>query len=103
MVGTGTVQVNDAPIQPGIRVSITTTEGTIFSGTVARFIHLAPDQLPSDYSATITWGDGHQTPGLISHDPKVTDGFIVSGSNRYNVLGDYAYSVIITDVTSGST
>src|SRR5262249_262463 len=69
--------------------------GTPFDGAVAGFVDTAPGVLSTDLSATIDWGDGHQTDGVVTHD----DGprFIVSGVNTYASAGVYKITVTIHD------
>jgi hypothetical protein len=66
--------------------------------TVATFA--CPGAVPRDFTATIAWGDGHASPGMITSDG--SGGFIVSGSNTYAVAGSYAISVAVGDA-SGAT
>jgi hypothetical protein len=79
----------------------TTSEGSAFSGAVASFTDLNPNAQAADFSAVITWGDGHTSAGNVSADG--AGGFLVSGSNTYAAPGGYAFSVQITDVIGGAT
>src|SRR5262249_37052194 len=76
------------------------TEGTPFSGMVTSFTDGNPAAAVSDFSATISWGDGTTSPGTISANN--AGGFDVSGSHSYVIEGTLAFSVTITDV-GGST
>ena len=92
---TGTATVNDAPIVPAGGASISTTEGTPFSGLVATFTESSIAPL-SDFSASINWGDGNTTTGQV-----VSQGggiFGVMGSNTYAEEGTYSITVTINDV-----
>jgi hypothetical protein len=63
----GAVKVADAPLtSAGLPTPPIIPEGTQFSGTVATFADLDPAGTPSDYTATITWGDGVTTLGTIA-------------------------------------
>ena len=63
-----------------------------FSGTVARFSYGSTSARPSDFAATIHWGDGHVSKG------KITGGrgnFSVVGSHRYGTGRRYQATVTI--------
>ena len=66
---------------------------------MATFTDDDPNGTASDYTATITWGDGNTSSGTIS--AKVGVGaagvFTVSGTNTYAEEGTYAVSVTITE------
>lgn len=94
-----TAHVADAPLQAGqAPTGFAPTEGQFFSGTIGSVIDTNKFGLLGDLSATITWGDGHKTPGLVINDPQTVGGFLVSGSNRYARFGDYDYSILIRSV-----
>ena len=76
--GTATVAETKIMLTGG---TITPSLGQPFNGTVASFIDPYTGLTASSYSAVITWGDGHNTPGLI--EPNGTGGYIVVGSNTY--------------------
>ena len=57
--------------------------GDPFAASVATFTDSAPASTPADFSATISWGDGHISHGTISYDP-TTQQYTVSGSNVYS-------------------
>ncbi len=52
----------------------------------------------ADYSATVTWGDGQSSPGLVQNDPNVAGGFLVIASHRYVTFGSYPLTVTVNDV-----
>jgi hypothetical protein len=83
------------PITP-TGTSITPTEGTPFTGTIATFTDPDPNGGAADYTASIHWGDSEQpTTATIT---KGTDGkFSVSGSHTYADEGTYQVSITITD------
>ncbi len=72
------------------------TAGVQFSGNVATFTDADPAGTPSDYTATIDWGDGSTSAGTIGAAP--SGGFAVGGSHTYANVGTYPTSVTITDV-----
>jgi hypothetical protein len=79
--------------------SIDPTEGAPFSGPVATFTDADPNGAAGDYTATITWGDGHTSMGTVS---ATGGGFAVSGTNTYATNGPYSVTVAISD-TGGAT
>ncbi|MDB5352493.1 MAG: regulatory domain of in-like proprotein convertase [Planctomycetota bacterium] len=98
----GTATIADAPLQAGTTPSgFNPVEGRFFSGNVASFTDSNQFGLLSDLSATITWGDGHTSPGLVAHDLLKAGGFLVSGSNKFTRYGTYNYSIEI-DSLGGS-
>jgi PKD repeat protein len=96
-----TVNVEDAPL---IAHGHTIVAPNPVSATVADFIDTDPtntptdsNQDPSDYTATIDWGDGTSTPGTIV--PNGT-GFDVTGNHTYSGanLGPQTLHIHICDV-----
>jgi hypothetical protein len=76
------------------------TEGASFSGTVATFTDPDPNSTAGEYSATIDWGDGSSSAGVISGS---TGGpFTVSGTHTYIDEGTYSVKVTITDIDTPS-
>src|SRR5262249_18705008 len=71
-----------------------------FTGVVAGFTDADPAGAAADYTATITWGDGHTSAGTITGNG--SGGFNVSGTNTYMTDGTYPIAVTITDA-GGST
>jgi large repetitive protein len=76
-------------------------EGNTFSGSVAAFTDADPHGTPSDYNATINWGDGATTDGLIATDG--VGGFNVQGVHIYVEEGDFTIHTSIKDVGGAST
>ena len=68
---------------------VTAFEGFPFSGAVAKF--LAADVKGTDYKATISWGDGQVTPGVVASD---AGNLSVTGTKTYAVPG--AFPVVVT-------
>jgi hypothetical protein len=80
--------------------TIAATEGAAFSGTVATFTDPDPNSTAGEYSATIDWGDGSSSAGVISGS---TGGpFTVSGTHTYVDEGTYSATVTITDIDTPS-
>jgi hypothetical protein len=62
---------------------------------VATFRSANPSATAANFTATITWGDSHQSAGTIT--PNGQGGFNVSGSNTYAQPGIYPITVLVTD------
>src|SRR5262249_29971659 len=71
------------------------TTGRQFSGQVATFSDLDPNGVVTDYTATINWGDGHQSVGTITPDGH--GGFAVSGSNTFAHAGQFEATINVQD------
>jgi hypothetical protein len=80
--------------------TFTGTEPASVNGTVATFTDPDPASQASEYSATISWGDGNTSTGTISGP--AGGPFTVTGSNTYADEGSYATSVTITDTDNTS-
>jgi beta-glucanase (GH16 family) len=93
--GSASASVADAALS-GSGVSTTATQGTLFSGQVASFSDADPGGLPSDYTASINWGDSTTSAGIVSAG-------IVSGSHTYTVAGTMHPKITITDSGGAST
>jgi hypothetical protein len=81
-----TVTVNP-PAEVAISVngqSVSATEGRSFSGTVAH-VSGDPDSAPSDYSASIDWGDGSTSAGSVDSSGSVTGGHTYAEEGPYTV------------------
>ena len=101
--GSSTATVAGAPVT-GTAYPISTTEGALFSGTVAEFFDSDPEATtPSDYSASISWGDGTTDTGELVGVPTIGGGatYQVDGSHAYEA-GTYTVKVTVsTDNNSG--
>ena len=90
------VKVQDA-LLVATGVPVSATAGVAVKAKVATFTHANPAGAASDYTATITWGDGTaSTAGTIS--AAAGGGFEVTGSHTYAAAGQYTISVTINDV-----
>jgi hypothetical protein len=91
------VKVQDAPLTAVTGVPVSATAGVAVKAKVATFTHTNPAGAASDYTATITWGDGTaSTTGTVS--AAAGGGFEVAGSHTYAAAGTYTTSVTINDV-----
>src|SRR5260370_15325632 len=62
---TANVQEGDT-LTAGTPLTITPTEGTAFTGTLGTFTSSYAANTASDFTATITWGDGATTTGVVT-------------------------------------
>jgi len=97
---TSTANVADAQLTATSKV-VNPIEGMAFTDTVATFTDADPNGTASDYSATIDWGDGHNSLGVITANS--SGGFNVTGTNTYAVAGSYLVNVVINDVGGSTT
>ena len=78
--------------------TITGTEQTSFTGTVATFTDNNTTNVAADFTATIDWGDGTTTDaGTVSGS---AGNFTVSGTHKY--VDEGSYSPIVTVVEDGT-
>jgi hypothetical protein len=91
---TTSAQVADAPLS-ATGAALATVEGSSFSGVVASFTDADPSAMAGNYSATITWGDGHVSSGTVTANS--AGGFSVTGTNTYGAAGNYSVGVAIQD------
>jgi hypothetical protein len=96
---TSEVSVADGPLS-GTGINFSATEEAAFSGLVARFSDADPNGALSDFTATIDWGDGQTSSGIIA--AAAGGGFQVSGGHTYVEDGNYQVSVTIADVGGAS-
>jgi hypothetical protein len=94
------LKVADAPLTSS-PVSINAIVGSQFSGPAATFTDANPNGTVSDYSATITWGDGNRSTGTITTNS--SGGFMVSGTHTYTSAGGFKTTITINDVGGSST
>jgi hypothetical protein len=79
---------------------ISATEGTSTGPVVvAAFTDTNPASQLADFSASIAWGDGSNSPGAISYDPG-TGTYSVTGSHSYAEGGNY---VVTGSITAGDS
>ncbi|HWB10108.1 MAG TPA: DUF4214 domain-containing protein [Pirellulales bacterium] len=90
---TTTATIDDAPLT-ATGTTMTATEGTSFSGTVATFFDANPAAAATDFVATINWGDGSSSTVSVS---ATADGFAVSGTHTYASSGSFPLVVTIRD------
>jgi hypothetical protein len=91
--GTGKAVVGDAKLTSTGR-TITGSEGASFTATVATFKDTDPAGTAGDYTASISWGDGTTSAGVIT---AITGGFKVRGTHSYVEGATYAVKTTIKD------
>ena len=96
---TGVTTIADAPLS-GSGVTENGTQDVALTGPVATFTDANPNGSVSDFTATVTWGDGTPTSsGTITESGGV---FTVTGTHTYTTQGTYMPTVTIVD-DGGST
>jgi hypothetical protein len=94
-----TVTSNRSPVVTGVAVKALV--GQAFDGVVATFTDAAnPGALPSDYTATITWGDGTVDPSQGSIFA-TSGGFEVRSSHKFTAAGSYPVTIRVTRTADG--
>ena len=97
------VTVVDASLTP-IAVSFAPMTSTVFAGVVAKFTDGDPTASASQFTASIAWGDGQTSAGVVS--ALSGGGFSVSESASYShayaAAGTYQVSVQVADVDGSS-
>jgi hypothetical protein len=83
------VQVSDANLA-GTAVNISPIEGEAFDGMVATFSDADPLGAPTDYTATISWGDGASSSGTIQQC--VVADACPDGITDFKVVGTHTYA-----------
>jgi hypothetical protein len=79
--------------------SIRAVEGAPFTGVVASFTD-SRATTAADFAASIQWGDGQTSSGLISANG--SGGFAVTGSHLYPLAGSYITKVTVRATAGGS-
>src|SRR5207253_3125290 len=77
---TATVAEADVLTTAATQPTVAATEGTSFSGAVALFNDADTANVAGDFTATIDWGDGTITAGMVSGS---AGAFTASGSHTY--------------------
>ncbi len=97
--GTGGVTVADAPLSSVCSAASVSPQA--FSGSTATFTDADPNGTVTDYTVSISWGDGAITAGAASGP----DGgpFTASGSHTYASTGPFTITTTITDHAATTT
>ena len=80
--------------------NVSATEGALFTGQVASFTDPSATATAGEYTASINWGDGHTSTGIVSGPP--SGPFTVTGSNTYAEDGADTVMVTITDIDNAT-
>jgi hypothetical protein len=95
----GTVAVADGDVLSARGVTFRANAGQAFTGKVATFTDRDTHNVASDFSATINWGDGTTSAGVITD----TRGAIsVSGTHTYASSGQDTVTVTLTEDAPGT-
>ena len=79
------------------------TFGAPFSGQLAKLSSaIAPGTALSDYSATISWGDGSVTPASLATPSPGSQELDVTGSHTYWIPGSANVTITVKDNRTGS-
>ncbi len=80
--------------------SITGTYGgTITNATLATFTDTYTADPATNFTATINWGDGHSTSGMVSGS---NGSYTVTGSHTYSAATTYSIAVTLTEDGGGT-
>ncbi len=99
---TSSVTATEADSLNGGGLTILPTEGLSFSGTVAQFTDSNTSNVPSDFTATIDWGDGTTDTGAAVTVSGSNGLFNVSGSHTYAEDGGYQITTTLADNAPGT-
>ncbi|HET9211229.1 MAG TPA: hypothetical protein VFR03_12560 [Thermoanaerobaculia bacterium] len=94
-----TATVTETDVLAGSPVTFTRLSGSLFNGVVATFTDTNTANVAGDFTATIDWGDGNTTPGIVSGD---AGSFAVSGTHTYASAGSYPVIVTLSDDPPGT-
>jgi hypothetical protein len=91
-----TATVADAPLSATVSVP-QRAESSVLDGVVATFVDPDPYDSPSEYTATINWGDGTNSTGAIvkTVNGPVTSTFTVGGNHAWAEEGAFTVSVTV--------
>jgi hypothetical protein len=99
-VATDTASVGDAALTGSSGASLSSTENVAGSLTLATFTDANSGAPASDFLATIGWGDGTTTPGVVSGSG---GSYSVAGTHTYAEDGGYSLTITVTDAGSTAT
>jgi hypothetical protein len=96
---TTTGTITEADTLSGSPLVFSAAAGTSFTGPVATFSDTLTSNVPSDFTATINWGDATTTAGTISGGG---GSFQVSGTHTYAGTGTFSVVVTLSDDAPGT-
>ena len=97
--GTGTASVAEADGLAGTPVTFAAQAGVPFTGAVATFTDSDTANVPSDFVATINWGDATTSAGTVAGGG---GSFTVSGTHTYAAQGNFTVTVTLADDAPGT-
>jgi len=88
-----------ATVLTPIGASANFTAGVLPSSpvTIGSFLDSNASATQGDFTAEITWGDGHTSAGTVLAVPAMPGQFAVSGTNLYGTPGSYSVSIAVQD------
>ncbi|HEV7223314.1 MAG TPA: hypothetical protein VGN42_11480, partial [Pirellulales bacterium] len=85
----------------GPDITVNVKEGTAFSGIVGTFDDSGnPNNLPTNFTATIDWGDGTTASGHVTSQP--SGEFAVSGRHTYADEGTFGVKISLAENAPGT-
>ena len=97
---TSTATVTEADALSGTPVNFSAASGASVTPTVGNFTDTDTANTPSDFTASINWGDATVSSGtVVSTGP---GNFAVSGTHTYGVSGTFTVTVTLTDDAPGT-
>ncbi len=97
--GSASAAVAEADALSGTPVAFSAHQGAAFTGAVATFTDADAANVAADFAATIRWGDGTTSAGMVTGGG---GSFTVSGSHTYTESGPVSVTVTLADDTPGS-
>src|SRR5205823_14397087 len=91
----GSITVVDAGLSVVQTYAVAATAGPPVTARLLTFKDADPNGVVADYTASISWGDGHTSSGTLTVNS--SGGFDVSGTNTYARTGTYTTKVLISD------
>jgi virginiamycin B lyase len=79
-------------------LAVTAGQRVPFTANVALFTDADSAATAAGFAATIAWGDGSNSGGIVASDGH--GGFVVTGSHNYAIAGSLPVTVTITDIDS---
>jgi hypothetical protein len=98
-LGSGTATVAESDSLTASSAPISTVEGATVSGVIATFTDPSITSVASDFTATIVWGDGTTSSGVVAG---AAGSFSVSGNHTFADELTGSYSVTLTDDAPGT-
>jgi type VI protein secretion system component Hcp len=95
----GTVAVTEGDVLTPAGLTFSAIPGHAFSGNVATFTDTNINNVASDFTATINWGDGTTTTGVVTDEAGAIG---VSGTHAYAMAGTDAVQVTLAEDAPGT-